>query len=109
MKIAFAIWSALSVMYLFIGIFSMRSKKAVNFFANVETAKNISDVAAYNKAVGKLWITFAIGFEVFALPFLSAEQNSPFVLLSVLGVVFLIIALVYSYMRILSKYQNKVK
>ena len=109
MKIAFAIWSALSVLYLFIGIFSMRSKKAVNFFANVETAKNISDVAAYNKAVGKLWIAFAIAFEVFALPFLSTEQNSPFVLLSVLGVVFLIIALVYSYMRILSKYQNKVK
>ena len=72
----------------------------------METAKNISDVAAYNKAVGKLWIAFAIGFEVFALPFLSTEQNSPFVLLSVLGVVFLIIALVYSYMRILSKYQN---
>ena len=109
MKIAFAIWSALSVLYLFIGIFSMRSKKAVNFFANVETAKNISDVAAYNKAVGKLWIAFSVGFEVFALPFLSAEQNSPFVLLSVLGVVFLIIALVYSYMRILGKYQNKVK
>ena len=41
MKIAFVIWSAISVLYLFIGIFSMRSKKAVNFFANVETAKNI--------------------------------------------------------------------
>ena len=109
MKITFAIWSALGALYLIIGIFSMRSKKAVNFFANVETAKNISDVAAYNKAVGRLWIVFAIGFEVFSFSFLSTEQNSPFVFLSVLGVVFLIIALVYSYMRILSKYQNKVK
>lgn len=89
--------------------FFNEEQKAGKFFANVETAKNISDVAAYNKAVGKLWIVFAVIFEILALPLLPAQQNSPFVLLSVLGVVFLIIALVYSYMRILSKYQNKVK
>lgn len=109
MKIAFVIWSALSVFYLFIGIFSTRSKKAVNFFANVETNKNISDVAAYNRSVGKLWIVFAVGFEVFALPFLSSQQNSPAILISILGVIFLVIVLVYSYMRILNKYQTKAK
>lgn len=106
--IAFIIWMIVSIGFVALGIYIMKSKKAkpFGFWANAE-APEVTDVKAYNKALGKLWIIFGVGFGIDGLPLL-AGQNEALVILSVIGAMFLTIGImVYYTLAIEAKYKKK--
>ena len=74
---AFVIWTILAFVFLGIGIRSAKMEKPAGFFSNVK-APEVKDVAGYNHAVSRLWIRYALLFEVIGIPFLFLKQNSPF-------------------------------
>lgn len=105
---AFIIWIVVGLIFIVMGTFIMKSKKAkpFGFWANAE-APEVTDVEAYNRALGKLWIIFGIGFAIEGLPLL-AGQNSALVMLSVVGAMFLTIGtMIYYTLAIESKYKKK--
>ena len=105
---AFVIWLIVSLLFVGFGIFIMKSKKTkpFGFWANAE-APEVIDVQGYNKALGKLWIIFGVGFAVDGLPLL-AGQNSALVMISVIGSMFLCIGvMVYYTLAIETKYKKK--
>ena len=104
----FVIWSAIALMLLGIGVWCLRSKKAVGFFAGVEPPK-VTDVRKYNRAVARLWFVYAVLFELLGIPFLFLSRNSAAFLLPVLGTAVLSIGLMIAYNRILGKYQQEGK
>lgn len=68
----------------------------VGFWANVETIK-VSDVKRYNRATGILFIVYGIVFILLGILLLGG-QNTQYILLSIVGVMFetIIIMVVYS-------------
>ena len=82
--IGFIVWAIFGCMIICIGISSLFSKKAVGFWANIKPI-NTKDIKGYNRATGMLFICYGIIFVVLGMPLLSG-QNSPYILLSVLGV-----------------------
>lgn len=106
--IGFVIWALCGGLFVGIGINSFHAKKPVGFWANVKalSADEITDVRAYNKAMGKMWCIFGAVFILLGVPLLTG-QNSPWVILSMLGALFSVIALVVIYMRIERKYRKK--
>ena len=106
MVIAFVIWSIVAVGFVFIGISDWKSTQEVVFFTFAEPAK-MNDVVKYNHAVGKLWFSFAIIFEIIGIPFLFAEQNSPIYIFAILKLMLLIIAIGIIYFKIEKKYRKQ--
>ncbi|MBQ9934737.1 MAG: hypothetical protein IJO70_02725 [Lachnospiraceae bacterium] len=105
---AFIIWVVVGLIFIVMGTYIMKSKKAhpFGFWANAE-APEVTDVDAYNKALGKLWIIFGIGFAIDGLPLL-AGQNSALIMLSVVGAMFLTIGvMIYYTLAIESKFKKK--
>lgn len=107
MIIGFTIWSIVGCIFIFLGIYSFFSKKAVVFWANVKMFE-VTDVKKYNAAVGKLFCAFGIVFIVLGLPLLTG-QNSGWILLSVLGVMLEIIATMIIYTMVIEKKYRKIK
>lgn len=101
--IAFVIDSIVALIFLAIGISAWRAKEAMGFFTFVDPPK-VKDMKGYNHAVAKLWFAAACIFEILSIPFLWLEQNSPLVILFILGTVFLVIAMMIVYTRIEAKY-----
>lgn len=97
------IWEACAVLFVVIGMVCFRSKQTVGFFSNVKPAE-IRDVRAYNRAVGKLWLVFAAVFALLGIPVMW--EDSPWILLSIIGVVWEIIAAIIVYLRIEQKYKK---
>lgn len=106
--VGFAIWSLVGVLLIILGIRDLFSKKPVGFWANVETMK-VNDVKGYNRSTGILFIVYGIVFILLGLPLL-AEQNSPLILLSIIGVMFetIVVMAVYS-ICIVKKYKDDSK
>lgn len=105
---AFVLWLFVSLLFVALGIYIIKSKKAkpFGFWANAE-APAVTDVKGYNKALGKLWIIFGVGFAVDGLPLL-AGQNSALVMISVIGAMFLCIGImVYYTLAIEAKFKKK--
>ena len=105
---AFVLWLFVSLLFVALGIYIIKSKKAkpFGFWANAE-APEVTDVKGYNKALGKLWIIFGVGFAVDGLPLL-AGQNSALVMISVIGAMFLCIGImVYYSLAIEAKFKKK--
>ncbi len=105
MIIGFVIWSAVSLMLLGIGIWTRRSEKPAGFFSGVRPPE-VSDVRRYNRAVSVIWFIYTILFEMLGIPLLVLKQNSGGFIWSMLGVVFITIALPVAYNRVLLKYQK---
>lgn len=104
--IGFIIWAIFGCFIIGIGIHAFFSKKPVGFWANIKTFP-VHDIKGYNHATGKLFISYGIIFIVLGMPLLS-EQNSPFILLSVLGVMIETIAIMAIYNVIITKkYKEK--
>ena len=101
----FVIWSAVALMLVGVGVWALRSGKAVGFFAGVEAPK-VTDVRKYNRAVAGLWFVYAALFELLGIPFLFLKQNSAGFLLPVLGTAAISIGLMIAYQRILRRYQQ---
>ena len=102
----FVLWLAAGGLLMAIGIAAFFAKKEVGFFCNVE-ALPMKDVKAYNRAVGKLFLVYGAVFMLLGLPILQG-QNSPAILISILGVVAETIAAMAVYiLAIQSKYEKK--
>ena len=104
--IGFVIWSLLGVFIIGLGIKDMFSKNLVGFWANTETIK-VKDVKDYNRASGLLFIIYGIIFVILGIPLLEG-QNTPYVLLSVIGVMVETIVIMAAYsLVIVKKYEEK--
>lgn len=104
--IGFIIWAICGCLMIGIGISAFFSKKAVGFWANVKMFP-VNDIKGYNRATGKLFILYGAIFIVLGIPLLS-EQNTPYILLSVLGVMVETIAIMAVYSLVITKkYREK--
>ncbi|MCM1044425.1 MAG: hypothetical protein NC417_02840 [Candidatus Gastranaerophilales bacterium] len=102
----FVIWAIFGCIMIGIGVRAFFKKKAVGFWANIETVK-VNDIKGYNHAVGKLFILYGVIFIVLGMPLLSS-QTTPYILLSVLGLMIETIATMVIYSLVISrKYQMK--
>lgn len=101
---AFIIWTIISIVFAYIGITTRRSSIPVNLFTFSDVPK-VNDVKGYNRAVSNLWLVFTVLFEMIGISLLFIKQNSPFVVLILLGVVFLVIGMMVAYIKIESKYR----
>ena len=100
----FILWTLITLIFVYIGITIRKSNIPVNLFTFGDVPK-VNDIKGYNKAVSNLWLVFAILFEVVGVSLLFIKQNSPLVILIVLGVVFLVIGMMVTYTKIESKYK----
>lgn len=104
--VGFVIWSIVGCVFIFLGIYSFFSRKPTGFWANVELFE-VTDIKRYNGAVGKLFCGFGIIFIILGFPML-AGQNSPWIIISVVGVVFEVIAMMVIYTMVIEeKYKKK--
>ena len=106
MIVGFVIWSAVFLLLLGIGLWALKSKKTVGFFAGVNPPK-VKDPQKYNYAVAILWFVYTFLFELLGLPFLFLRQNAATLLWIVPGVALLSIGLMLGYQRILSHFEEK--
>ena len=100
----FILWTIISIVFVYIGITTRRSSIPVNLFTFSDVPK-VNDVKGYNRAVSNLWLVFTVLFKMIGISLLFIKQNSPFVVLIVLGVVFLVIGMMVAYIKIESKYR----
>ena len=104
--IGFIVWVLFGCFMIGLGISAFFFKKAVGFWANIKTFL-VSDIRGYNRATGKLFITYGLVFIVLGVPLLSG-QNTPYILVSVLGVMIETIAIMAIYsLSITKKYKEK--
>lgn len=106
MLIAFFIWTLGAIIFLLLGLTSLKSKRPVGFF-NFTRTPEVVDIRAYNRAVAKLWLIFSVLLELIGLPLLFIEQNSPYFVFLMLAVFSLVLAMMVSYLSILSKYRRR--
>lgn len=104
--IVFMIWSIVAVLFWGIGISSRKSTEATGFFTFVKPPA-VEDAGQYNRSVGTLWIVVAVVFEIAGVPFLFLEQNSPYFLVMIFAVMFLVIGMMAAYLRIERKYRRE--
>lgn len=102
--VAFIIWSVIGVIFMILGISSFFAKRAVGFWANAPIPE-IEDTKHYNYAVGKLWIVFGLVMILLGIPLLCG-QNSPYIFISVIGLMYEIIGIAIVYSRIEKKYRK---
>ncbi len=104
--IGFVIYCIVGSLFIVFGILSFFSKNPVGFWANIKMCE-VTDTRDYNKATGKLFLCFGIFFIIFGLPLL-AGQNSPLILLSIAGDMFLVITVMLVYeLVIMKKYRKR--
>ncbi len=101
----FVIWSLLAVFFIGMGVYACFSKKAVGFWANAQVME-VTDIKRYNAAMAKLFCIYGIVLLILGLPLL-AGQNSPWILLSVLGVMFATIIAMIVYTTVIEKKYKK--
>lgn len=104
---AFIIWTIMGVFFIGMGIFDFFSKKEkpFGFWANAKTLE-IENVKSYNRALGVLWMVFGILFILLGIPLL-AGQNSSYIVLSILGVMFISIMAMAVYVTVIEKKYRK--
>lgn len=107
MLFAFLAWLAMAACFVIMGIYNFFSKRksAFGFWANAKVFE-VTDVKAYNRALGKLWCTFGVVFALLGLPFLYG-QNSPYILLTMLGAMLEAIAAMVIYVTVIEKKYRK--
>lgn len=105
MLIAFIIWCAVGVLFIGIGIFAFAAQRPVGFWANAKMFE-VTDVKKYNKACGIMWCIFGLVFIALGIPML-AGQNSPMIMLSVIGVMAEVIVTAVIYTLVIEKKYRK--
>ena len=101
--IAFIIWIMVSLVFVVIGIYDLRAKEVVGFWSNgKKPIVQEENLKAYNRAVGILWIAFAVVFMFLGLPLLAGD-NSPLVVITLLGTLAEVVALMAVYVLVIEK------
>ena len=108
MLIAFIIWTVVSLIFLGIAISTLRAKEPVGFYTFVKAPQpeEMKDIKKYNRAVGILWLLFAVGLELSGCPFLFLESNSPYFVFVILIVMAMCITMAIAYTFIFHKYKK---
>lgn len=99
--LGFIIWAAVGAVISFMGVRGIFSEKPIGFWANIEQFE-VKDVEGYNKATGALLFFYGIVFILLGLPLL-AGQNSPYILLSIIGVAMETIVMMAIYFLVITK------
>ena len=113
MLIAYIIWVACAMIFVVIGLYDIcnADKGKVFGFYNMgppPKAENLTDVIAYNRALGKLLIGAGVVFALIGLPLLFDSNAGIIVLVSMLGSVAWVIGMVLVYeLKIMKKYRRK--
>ena len=70
--IGFIIWALAGAAFIGLGIYCIFSKKsaAFGFWANAKMFE-VEDVRGYNRALGKLWCAYGIGFILLGIPLVN--------------------------------------
>lgn len=106
----FIIWVLCGMLFIVEGIYCIKSKKEVacGFWTNGKKPLiEEKDIKAYNKALGKLWCAYGFFLILLGIPLLG-EQNSPLIIITLVGVVFeLIIVMAVYTIKIEGKYRKK--
>lgn len=98
----FVIWLICGLLFVGIGIYDYMSKKQVGFWANFDVPE-VEDVIGFNKAVGRLFITYGVVFILIGIPLIPSifYKNVLLVFIPIIGTVFETIWLmVYFVMKI---------
>lgn len=105
MIIGFVIVTLCMSFFIGIAVWAWKAKEPVGFFTGVKPPK-VKDVTAYNHAVAKIWIGFAIAFEILiGGPLLFLEQNSAGFVLPMLLCMPLSIGMAVAYIIVEAKYR----
>lgn len=99
-------WALLGAAFVIFGIYTLFSKKAVRYWANISKKIEVTDIKGYNRAAGKLWIFFGLILCLLGLPFLKG-QNSPWIIISIIGTLFDAIIVMAGLINIESKYEKR--
>lgn len=105
----FVIWVICGLLFVGIGIYDYMSKKQVGFWANFDVPE-VEDVIGFNKAVGRLFITYGVVFILIGIPLIPNifYKNVLLVFIPIIGTVFETIWLmVYFVMKIEKDYYPK--
>lgn len=104
--IGFILWVIFGCIIIGSGIIAFFSKKAVGFWANTESFP-VKDIKGYNYATGKLFILYGVIFIALGLPLLG-DQNTPYIIFSILGIMAETIAIMAIYILFVEKkYRDK--
>lgn len=103
--IGFIIWISVSLVFVIIGFSAWRSRTPVGFFTFAKPPE-VTDVKRYNHAVAVIWYVFAGCMCLLGLPLL-AGQNSPYVVISIIGTMWLCIGIAIAYCRVEKRYRKK--
>lgn len=103
----FIIWSIVGAVFIFLGVYVYFSKKerAFGFWANAKMFE-VNNVKAYHHALGKLYVVFGLVFILLGLS-LCVGQNSPYIILTILGCLFEIIVVMAVYVMVIEKKYRK--
>ena len=100
-------WVLMGCVFIGLGVRCFFSKVPVGFWANSRMFE-VTDTGKYNCAMGKLWCVFGILFVLLGIPML-ADQNSPFILLSILGSLIWAVSFMAVYELVIRKKYEKRK
>lgn len=104
---AFLAFAIIGLFFLIISIRCFFSDKPSGFWANAEQFE-VTDVRAYNNAMGKLWIVAAILYTSLGLPLLNPKNILPVILVSVIGCMIVSIGIMIFYSTVIEpKYRKK--
>ena len=107
MQIAFIVWIVLGIGFVIYGIYVMYAKREnpFGFWANAEMFQ-VKDTKAYNRAVGKLFVTYGLVFSVLGLPLLKGEESG-LLIISMIGTMLLSIVTMLIYVMVIEKKYRK--
>lgn len=105
--IGFIIWSICTLVFVIIGISTWKSAEPAGFFTGVKPPKiPEQNVKKYNHSVAIIWFVFSVIFEMLGLPVLLCEQNSPYLIFTMLGSIFSIIGIIVAYLKVENYYMK---
>lgn len=103
----FVIHFIIGLFFIFMGIQSKKKKEPVKLWANISNANfKVTDISAYNQAVGKMWIIFGINMILLGLIMFLDIKGVPF-LIYMLGVLANILGLMIYYTLVIEKKYRK--
>ncbi len=101
----FILWTIISLIFVAIGMGAFLAQKPMGFFANAEMFE-VTDIKGYNRAVGIMWCVYGIVMILLGLPLL-AGQNSPYIFITIVGLMIETIAMVVVYVLVIEKRYRK--
>lgn len=104
---AFLAFALIGLFFLIIGIRCFFSDKPSGFWANAEQFE-VTDVRAYNNAMGRLWIVAALLYTALGLPLLNPKNILPVILITIVGCMIVSIGIMIFFTTVIEpKYRKK--